>query len=299
MADKTADWKPQKVGGQAVMEGVMMKAPNAYAVAVRQPDDNIVVKRQILKVNKKRWRQWPFIRGVMTLGETLKLGISALYYSASQSSGEEEQLSEREMLLALVLGIGGAVLLFMVLPTVLTGILRRNIVRPILLNLAEGGVRVGVFVAYIALISRMSDIQRVFAYHGAEHKTIACYEQGLALTPENARAFGTAYPRCGTAFLLLVMLVSIVFFSFFGWMSVPVRIITRIVFLPVIAGISYEIMMQASRNANNPFWRIIIAPGLWLQRLTTREPDDAQLEVAITALVSALGDEPNSSAPHA
>lgn len=278
-----------KVGGQAVLEGVMMMASDRYAVAVRRPDHSIVIKSQPIGTSwLKTAAKWPLIRGMLALVRNLTIGISALMYSSTESLGEEQELSSRELVSALVGGIGLAVLMFMVLPTLVTGLFKHSTDNALLLNSVEGTLRIGIFLMYVVVISRLEDIRRVFAYHGAEHKVIACYESGQPLTVQNARGFTTLHPRCGTAFLLIVMLTAVVVFSFFGWQSVWMRVVTRVALLPVIAGVSYEIIQLAGRRPDHWLWGRIVLPGLWLQKLTTREPDDEQLEVAIAALQAVL-----------
>lgn len=282
----------QKVGGQAVIEGVMMRCRNRLAIAVRKPDKEIYVHRETLKTAGDSYPvlKLPVLRGMVAFVEALVLGTRALTISAGHSmEEEEEELTGWQLtftiMIAMVLGIS----LFFFLPTILVRLLAGNLpaARPILLNLLEGTVRIAIFIAYILLISRMQDIQRVFAYHGAEHKTIACFEAGDDLTVANARKHSALHPRCGTSFLLLVMAVSILLFSFFGWPGLVQRLVLRLSLLPFVAGLSYEIIQLAGRF---PVFCYLTAPGLWLQRLTTREPDDRQLEVAIRALQAVTAD---------
>ena len=229
----------------------------------------------------------PILRGVVAFIEALVLGVRALTISANLAMPEEEEeLTGWQLALtvgaALFLGVG----LFFLLPTLLSRFFETTITsHKVLLNVLEGCLRLIIFLLYLFLVSRHQDIQRVFAYHGAEHKSIACFEAGEALTPENARKFTTIHPRCGTSFLLLVMTVSIVLFSFFGWPDPLQRIALRLALLPLVAGISYELIQLAGKYR---FFRYLTAPGLWLQRLTTREPDEAQLEVAIKSIEAVL-----------
>ena len=299
------------IGGQAVIEGVMMRGPKDIAVAVRTTDGEIVVdKKPIASVlQKSKILKLPIIRGVISFFESLVIGTRALMYSASFFDVEEEEekakkaaMTEDErkkaeakeekmknaaiygsVVVALLFGIG----IFMLLPTVLVGFVKQHIASGVLATLLEGVIRIAIFLAYISLVAQMKDIRRVFEYHGAEHKTIFCYEAGEELTVENARRFTRLHPRCGTSFLLIVMVVSIILFSFISWDNYLTRLGLRLLLLPVVAGISYEIIKFAGRS-QNMLVRIVIQPGLWLQKITTREPDDSQLEVAIASLKAVL-----------
>lgn len=299
------------IGGQAVIEGVMMRGPKDIAVAVRTTDGEIVVdKKPIASVlQKSKILKLPIIRGVISFFESLVIGTRALMYSASFFDVEEEEekakkaaMTEDErkkaeakeekmknaaiygsVVVALLFGIG----IFMLLPTVLVGFVKQHIASGVLATLLEGVIRIAIFLAYISLVAQMKDIRRVFEYHGAEHKTIFCYEAGEELTVENARHFTRLHPRCGTSFLLIVMVVSIILFSFISWDNYLTRLGLRLLLLPVVAGISYEIIKFAGRSQNK-LVRIVIQPGLWLQKITTREPDDSQLEVAIASLKAVL-----------
>jgi uncharacterized protein YqhQ len=273
------------IGGQAVIEGVMMRGPKYIATAVREPGGTIAIDKSALSsvADKYPLLKKPMIRGVVALIESLVYGLKSLSYSAQVAGEEGEELSDKEiamtMVFALVLGIG----LFVILPTYAAKAIHTSISDPILLNLLEGLLRLVIFFAYIFGISRMKDIQRVFEYHGAEHKTIFAYEAGVELTAENIRPYSRLHPRCGTNFLLIVMIVSIVLFAFLGWPNLLERIVSRVILLPVVAGIAYEIIRFAGRSEKQ--WvAIAITPGLWLQNLTTREPSDDQIEVAVAAL---------------
>lgn len=282
------------VGGQAVIEGVMMRGPGKIAVAVRKPNGEITVdlkpagsisdRHPILKK--------PFLRGVVSLVESLIYGMKALSFSA-QASGEEEEekMSSLELAGTIAFSVGLAILLFVVLPTGAMKLLQNTGVSPVVLNLCEGLLRLAIFLLYIWGISRQKDIQRVFQYHGAEHKTIYTYEHGLPLRVENVRPFSTLHPRCGTNFLMIVMLISIFIFTFLGWPSLWERILSRILLMPVVAGISYEIIRFAGKHMDKPWVRTAILPGLALQKLTTRQPDDDQIEVAIASLKAVLPPE--------
>lgn len=293
--------KKPNVGGQAVIEGVMMRGKTHVAVAVRQPDGEISVDVRPVNSISDRYPilKKPFLRGVVSLVESLVMGMKALAYSAQVSGDEEEKLDSKEMALTIAVSAGLAILLFIVIPTwsmrFLTGITQDHMA----LNLAEGVLRMAIFLAYIAAISSMNDIQRVFQYHGAEHKTIYTYEAGLPLKVENVRPFSTLHPRCGTNFLMIVMLISMFIFTFLGWPSLLERIASRIILMPVIAGVSYELIRYAGAHTNNPLVRIAITPGLLLQKLTTRQPDDSQIEVAIASLKAVVPPEDLAQEPEA
>lgn len=273
------------IGGQAVIEGVMMRGPEYVATAVREPSGEISVKTERVSSIMQRYPllKKPMLRGVVALAESLILGLKSLSYSAQRAGDEGEELSDKEIILTMLFSLGLAVVLFVIIPTAAAKYIHTAISDPVWLNLAEGALRMLIFLAYVYGISRMKDIQRVFQYHGAEHKTIHAYEAGVPLTVENVQRYTTLHPRCGTAFLLIVMIVSILMFSFLGWPDLWERILSRIVLLPVVAGISYEIIRFAGRSKSK-VTQIAILPGLWLQKLTTREPDDSQVEVAIQAL---------------
>ena len=289
--------KSSNIGGQAVLEGIMMKNKTRYAVAVRKPDQEI-------EVCVKEYRgifPWqgvykiPFIRGIFNFIDSLVLGMKTLTYSASFFEEEEgEILTEKEaqkqekqekvvMGLTMAFSVVAAVGLFMVLPYFLSGLLKPYISSRGVLTTLEGVIRMVVFLLYLSLISRMKDIQRTFMYHGAEHKCINCIEHGLDLTVENVRKSSKEHKRCGTSFLLFVMVVSIITHFFVLFDSNVVNLIARIALLPVIAGISYELIRLAGRS-ENPIVNILSKPGLWLQRLTTKEPDDEMIEVGIKAV---------------
>lgn len=285
--------KKPNVGGQAVIEGVMMRGKTHVAVAVRQPDGEISVDVRPVNSISDRYPilKKPFLRGVVSLVESLVMGMKALAYSAQVSGEEDEKLDSKEMALTIAVSAGLAILLFIVIPTwsmrFITDITQDHMA----LNLAEGVLRMAIFLAYIAAISSMKDIQRVFQYHGAEHKTIYTYEAGLPLKVENVRPFSTLHPRCGTNFLMIVMLISMFIFTFLGWPNLLERIASRILLMPVIAGVSYELIRYAGAHADNPLVRFAITPGLLLQKLTTRQPDDSQIEVAIASLKAVVPPE--------
>jgi uncharacterized protein YqhQ len=283
------------IGGQAVLEGVMMRGPSNWALAVRKPDGEIAqVDRQINSVMlRHRLFRLPVIRGVIALGESLAIGFRALAISANyaaQQEGEDEEvsteLSRGSLIFAFALAIGFAIMLFKVTPALLTNWL------PIddtgLFVVVEGVIRVAIFIAYIVLISFLPDLRRVFQYHAAEHKAINAYEAGEELVPEKVQRFSLIHPRCGTAFLLWVMVIAIFVFAFFGRPEWYWLIASRILLLPLIAGIAYELIRFAGRHTDNRALMTLLAPGLWLQRLTTREPSLDQIEVSIRALREVL-----------
>ena len=287
-----------RIGGQAVIEGVMMRDGNDYAVAVRKPDHTIEVKRdQYIGLNARfHTGKIPIVRGVFAFIDSLILGMSTLTYSASfyddeddpDGQGKEKTAadSKKESLmmgLTVAVSVVIAVLLFMLTPFFISAFIGRFIANTTILAVIEGVIRIGIFLIYIVLISRMEDIQRVFMYHGAEHKTISCIESGMELTPENAAKCSRLHKRCGTSFLMIVMVVSVICFMMIRTDSMVSRVLLRVVLVPVIAGVSYEIIQWAGRS-KSACVNIISAPGLALQRLTTREPDREMLEVAIASI---------------
>lgn len=287
------------IGGQAVIEGVMMRAPRSLAIAVRRPTGDIVVRKEEVIPLSERFPivKLPVVRGAVALFSSLITGIKALNFSANEAMVEEEKEGEEKQELSswamagtMAVAFGFGILLFFILPLYLTKLLTPIIGSSnIVFNLVDGVIRVVVFILYIVAISRMNDIQRVFQYHGAEHKSIFAFEAGDELTVENVRKYSCLHPRCGTSFLLIVMLVSIVVFSLIPklW-PFYLKAGSRIVLLPLIAGLSYELLKWSAKNDQSPIVRLLIAPGLGLQRLTTREPDDSQLEVAIRSMEEAL-----------
>ncbi|MEW6572652.1 MAG: DUF1385 domain-containing protein [Bacillota bacterium] len=277
-------------GGQAVIEGVMMRGPKSWAVAVRRPDNSIIIKEEKLETLSAAglWRR-PLFRGMAVLYEALVLGIKALSYSAQQAVGEEEHSVGRwEIAATMLLGIALAIFLFAVIPVGLAHLARGTVSSALGQNLLEGLVRLAIFIAYIFLIGRIPDIRRVFAYHGAEHRVINAYEAGAVLSPEGVRGFPVFHARCGTSFLLIVLILHIFIFSLLGQEPLWWRLLSRVLLLPVIAGISYEFIKLSARKEQNFVFRAMAAPGLWVQRLTTREPDDAQVTVALAALDAVL-----------
>ncbi len=277
------------VGGQAVIEGVMMRGPKDVATAVRDPNGRIQVETHPVSSIADRYPilKKPMLRGTVSLVESLVLGLRSLSYSAKMAGDEDEQLTDKEMAGTIIFALLLASILFIAIPTGAAKFFHFITDDPVFLNLMEGFLRLAIFLAYIGGISRMKDIRRVFQYHGAEHKTIHCYEAGLPLTVANVQTFSRLHPRCGTNFLLIVMLVSIFVYAFLGWPSLIERIVSRILLLPVVAGISYELIRFAGRTTN-PVALKLIQPGLWLQYLTTRPPQDDMVEVAIESLKAVL-----------
>lgn len=304
------DASPTKMGGQAVMEGIMMKGAQKQAVAVRLPSDDIYIKTTELP-KRSRWFKIPVIRGVVVFLDSLIQGTKTLMASADVLEKYEEKCGDMSVaeksrtetwlenhfgeravwniliafsvILALVFSIG----VFVIGPTAVVNLLGRITDNEIVLNLAEGLFRIAIFILYVALIARMKDIRTTFEYHGAEHKCIHCYENGLELTPENCQGFYTLHPRCGTSFLVFVLVISLICFSFLGWPGLAVRIASRVLLIPLIAGISYEVLRWAGKT-DNWFVKIISLPGICLQKLTTREPDTRQLEVAIASIKAVM-----------
>ena len=296
----------KNVGGQAVIEGVMMRGSKSLAIAVRKPNDEIVVKRERLHPLGERYPilKWPILRGVVVLLESLVWGFKALTFSANEavettevpsnqdaanSKKKKEEIGGFTLALTLIFSIGIGVGLFILLPAWLSGLITK---KGFTFNLIDGAIRLVLFLAYVLAISRIGQINRVFQYHGAEHKSIYAYEAGEELTVENVDKYSTLHPRCGTAFLLMVMFVSILVFAVFGKPpSLLVRFGTRIIFIPLIAGISYELTRLASKKQDIWLMRILIAPGLLMQKLTTKKPSVEQLQVAIKALTEVLSME--------
>ena len=334
------------IGGQALIEGVMMRGKNCWAIGVREPDGGLFSQEYPLskKGNRPTWFSWPLVRGCVALVDSLALGFKALEIAANKAFDDEEEvaessalndmvsselstsdsglssnlesasvsdstdegvLSKAEMTFAMVLGVVLAVALFILLPAglsnVIVGEYEQN---PFVWNIVDGVVRVAIFIFYVWLIGRMPDIKRMFSYHGAEHKTIHCYEHGLELTPENARQFPRLHVRCGTAFLIMVMLIAIVVYTVIpldgviaslgitGTAAFALLLVVRLVFLPVIAGISYEITVKwAGSHPENPLVKVVLWPGMQMQRLTTNEPDDSMLECAIAAMKLVVANE--------
>ena len=273
-------------GGQAVIEGVMMRGQKAMVTAVRQSDGEVVIDTQSLpSISTSRMRRIPLIRGVVALIEAMYLGVKSLLYSANVSMEEEGEKLPGGLAWGMVAGsLAFAVAFFFIAPLFLTRLLDPYIQSSIIFHLIEGFIRLGFFIAYLRLITLARDIRRVFAYHGAEHKAVNAYEAGVPLEVEAVRRYSTAHVRCGTSFLFAVLIIAIIVFAIIGRPSVWVMVLSRIALIPLIAALGYEVTYFGARHLKNSLVRALLAPGLWLQGLTTREPDDNQLEVALSAL---------------
>ncbi|MBC8413666.1 MAG: DUF1385 domain-containing protein [Nitrospira sp.] len=280
------------VGGQAVIEGVMMRSGNVCSIAVRSPENEIILKTEMVREMPKILKK-PVLRGVVALVQSLKIGIRALLYSAEVSGHEEEKPSDMSLVLTVVAAFAIGIGLFIVFPlyaTKLMGGLMGSIkTSSLVFNLVDGLLRVLVFFIYIVSISMNKEIQRVFQYHGAEHKAVHAYEAGDELTPENADKYSVLHPRCGTSFLLIVMFMSVLIFSIIpkDWAFIE-NFLSRLILMPLIAGLSYEFIKYTSRHLDSPFVSMVAWPGMWLQKFTTGTPDHDQLEVAIKALQEVL-----------
>lgn len=299
--------KQTSIGGQALIEGVMMRGKETIAIAVRKPDGDITLKVDPVKGSKAKILKLPLIRGVYALISSMIVGVKALTYSAEffVEGDEAEQKGKFEtwlyakfgkkaddiiMAFSMIFAVVFALLLFGAAPTALVGVLKTIVGNGMVLSAIEGVMKIVIFVLYILIISQMKDIKRVFQYHGAEHKTIHCYESGKDVTVENARTFTTLHPRCGTSFLFFVLMISIIIFTFISWDSVLMRVGTKLLMFPVVAGLSYE-MIRIAGKSNHPVVKALSYPGLMLQKLTTKEPDDQQLEVAIAAFLKVLEED--------
>lgn len=285
-------------GGQAVIEGVMMRGARNMAIAVRKPSGEITIHSEALPsgIYTSRIGRLPFVRGLTMLWDTLVLGTRALMFSADAALSDEEvkfggPIMWGTLALSLVLGVG----LFVVLPLLLVGLVDRFISSALLSNLAEGLLRLLFFLAYLVVIGRMADIRRVFAYHGAEHKTVNAYEAGVPLNPQEVQRFSTAHTRCGTGFLLSVLLIFVLLTSLLGRPPLVWRLLSRLALVPFVTAIAYETMKFTAGHIDHPLVRALAAPGLWLQRLTTREPDEGMLEVAIAALQRVIAADSTSA----
>jgi uncharacterized protein YqhQ len=290
-----------RVGGQAIMEGVLMRSPNFWGMAVRTPSGDMDLRAERFRSVTRRSKLFrlPIIRGALSLGETLWLGMKALTLSTNIALGEEQELSKKEiagtLLFALVLGFG----LFLVAPVLgtkgLGSLLGGGIENPVLFNLVEGVIRIAIFVAYLVGITLLSkDIKRFFGYHGAEHKAIKVYERGEELIPENARKLDTSHVRCGTSFVLYVLVLSILVFSLLGVQGWLYMLASRVIVIPIVAGIAFEFIMWSARHQDSALVRVLVWPGLQMQKLTTREPSDDMVEVAMASLKKVLSMEKES-----
>jgi uncharacterized protein YqhQ len=277
------------VGGQAVLEGVMMRAPSAWAVAVRRPDGAIESIRHHLPrlTTRSAWAKIPLVRGMLVLAESLTIGFKALSWSAQKSIGEEEEeMTKGQIAGSMTLAVAFFVGLFVVVPTVAARFLTQD--RSFIYAAVEGLIQLGIFLGYLWLLGRSEEIRRVFAYHGAEHMSIHAYEAGDQLSVDRVSRYRPEHPRCGTSFLLIVMILAIVIFGLLGRLPWPLLILSRLIGIPLIAGISYEILKASGKHQETRWGRFLAAPGLWLQRLTTRVPEEDQIEVAVASLLSSL-----------
>jgi uncharacterized protein YqhQ len=280
-----------RVGGQAVLEGVMMRSPRAMAIAVRRPDGTIATTSE--KIDSYFLRTKPFtlfpLRGVVSLVEMFLLGLKALSYSATEATGEEEDFGAKEIAFSFVMAMIFVVLLFVLLPAFLTGYVKAYVPTSFLRSLAEGLMRISFFLIYVVAVSQMKDIKRVFEYHGAEHKAVHAYEAGLELNPENVKKYSPLHVGCGTGYLVSVMIIAVLVFAFIPRdISLLMRIGLQLLLVPAIASVTYEMIRLARKYEHNPITQVLMAPGLWLQKLTAREPDESQIEVAVAALKEAL-----------
>ncbi len=277
-------------GGQAVLEGVMMRGRDRMAVAVRRPDESVAMMSEPLdpRIFSGRLARTPFLRGIVMLWEMMSLGVKAMGFSARVVSGEEDKTSSAGLGPTVALSLLFSVFLFFLVPLGVTSLLDPLLPTSLLKNLFEGVVRLAVLILYIAAIGRVPEIRRVFGYHGAEHKTVNAYEDGAELIPERVAEYSTRHPRCGTGFLLFVVLISVLVFALAGWPSLLMRIVLRIVLVPIIASVAYEVIRLGARYYHLSLVRVLLAPSLALQGLTTREPDRGMLEIAIAALEQVL-----------
>jgi uncharacterized protein YqhQ len=281
------------VGGQAVLEGVMMRGVSTWAVATRKDGEIAVESHPVVSwTRRSRVLRWPVIRGVVALGQSMSIGFKALEISANaQAPADQEPITKRQWAFTIVAALALAVGLFFVVPVVLTSLIKGWLGSSLLFWLVEDLARTVIFLGYLTLLSRQRDLKRLFQYHGAEHKVISCYEAGLPLTAANAQGFSRLHPRCGTSFLLVVMIVAIFVFAPVGLPAWYILLATRVIGVPLVTGLSFEVIKFAGRNRGKAWVQLIIWPGMQLQKLTTREPDDSQVEVAITALEAVLAVE--------
>jgi uncharacterized protein YqhQ len=285
-------------GGQAVIEGVMMRGRDHWAVAVRRPDETVYVESHTIHSVGDRIRilRKPFLRGVIALGQALTIGLRALTISANQSVEDEQQLTTGQMAMSMALAFVVFTAVFIVGPFIGFRLLRGTVSSGVQRNLLEGLVRVLLFLGYIALIGRLKEIRRVFQYHGAEHKTIAAYEHDEPLEPETVDKYSTLHVRCGTNFLLIVMVLAILVYAFFPAKGLLWGILSRVIAIPIIAGISFELLRLGARFTDSKVMRVLMTPGLWLQKITTKPPDHAQIEVAIASFQEVLRRETDFAA---
>ncbi len=303
--------KPTNIGGQAVIEGIIMRGLTKSALAVRLSSGDVYLKTTENK-SLKSYQKLPFLRGIFALFSSLYIGTKAITDAVSILEKYDSEKEEAEpdfltkflnkhfspetsmkiaMIFSIIISLVFTIFVFILLPTIVLDLLKSLDLHFIVLNLIEGFLRIGMFILYVYVISKLKDIKRVFQFHGAEHKTIHCFENGLELVPENCHPFYRLHPRCGTSFLMFVMVLSLILFSFMGWPNVVLRIVSRLLLLPVIASLSYEILRIAGKS-DGKLVRILSVPGLYLQKLTTKEPEDEHLEVAIIAMKAILEDRP-------
>ncbi len=284
------DKKKYNYGGQAVIEGVMIRGRKSVVTAVRRPGGDIITHiRKLHPVTTGRLRRMPLIRGVVVLIEAMVIGIQSLLYSANIAVEEEEEEIPTKALWGMVAaGVVLVVLLFFIAPLFLTKLLNPYIPNSLVFHIVEGVIRLAIFIAYLKAMSLMSDIKRVFTYHGAEHKTVNAYEAGMPMEVESIRAYSTAHVRCGTSFLFLVLIIAIIVFAFIGRDILWLMIVARIVLIPVIMALGYEVIYFGAKHSRNWLMKILLAPGLFMQSMTTGEPDDSQLDVAIAAMNKAV-----------
>lgn len=285
------------VGGQAVIDGVLMRGPEGIATAVRKKDNTIVYKLTKVSSINKKMAKYPFLRGLIALYDAMIIGIKELIFSANMSGEEEEKLTDKEVKLALLTSFVISVTVFMVAPSMISTFIFTN---KLYSNILEAVIRISIFLIYLYFTSKSKEVKTLFEYHGAEHKSIKCYEMDLELTPVNAQKMTRLHPRCGTSFLFLVMIISILVFaisdSIFNipnikYIQIIYKFLSRVLLVPVISSLAYELQQLASKKMNSIFSKIVLTPGMWLQKLTTREPNLDQLEVAITALKVSLGEK--------
>jgi uncharacterized protein YqhQ len=298
MSERAPGPPPHSYGGQAVMEGVMMRGRDVWALAVRRPDQTIHLESHAIRSIAARYRvlRKPGFRGAIALGQAVAIGMRALSISASQASPEEVQLTSGQMALSVAVAFGLFIAVFIVGPAIAFRWVGERVSSPVLVNVLEGVFRVALFLAYLALIGRMKEIRRVFQYHGAEHKTIAAYEHDEPLEPEVVDRYSTLHVRCGTNFLLIVMILTILVFAAFGNPGILWRIASRVIAIPVIAGLAYELLRLGARFEGSAVMRALMAPGLWLQKITTQPPDRGQIEVAIASFTEVLRREAQTGA---
>jgi uncharacterized protein YqhQ len=277
-------------GGQAVIEGVMIRGRKAVVTAVRRPKGEIITDSRPLSSIYTGWiRKTPLLRGVIVIIEAMVLGISSLLYSANVSlEEEEEEITGKAVWLMIAFAVLLAVVLFLIIPLFLTRLLNPYITSSLIFHLIEGGIRLVIFIAYLKLVGLLPDIRRIFTYHGAEHKAVNAYEHGVALEIDAVKERGTAHVRCGTSFLFVVLVIAIVVFALVGRPALWLMVLSRIVLIPVIAALGYEFIYFGARHAGNPLVKAVLLPGLWLQGMTAKEPEDDQIEVALAAMKKTL-----------